>query len=76
MFAQTNIGTASDIQNLQAAGAPGINLPVMNGMVNVVLSSSIPDGYFVAFVKRFAPINIARCSSPSAKLFTASFAYL
>lgn len=52
MFAQTNIGTASDIQNLQAAGAPGINLPVMNGMVNVVLSSSIPDGYFVAFVKR------------------------
>ena len=52
MFAQTNIGTASDIQNLQAAGAPAINLPVMNGMVNVVLSSSIPDGYFVAFVKR------------------------
>lgn len=52
MFAQTNIGTASDIENLKAAGAPGINLPVMNGMVNVVLSSSIPDGYFVAFVKR------------------------
>jgi len=51
MFAQTNIGTASDIQNLAAAGAPSINLPVMNGAINVVLSSTIPDGYFVAFVK-------------------------
>lgn len=51
MFAQTNIGTASDIQNLAAAGAPSINLPVMNGAINVVLSSTIPDGFFVAFVK-------------------------
>lgn len=51
MFAQTNIGTASDIQNLAAAGAPSINLPVMNGAINVVLSSTIADGYFVAFVK-------------------------
>lgn len=51
MFAQTNIGTASDVQNLAAAGAPSINLPVMNGAINVVLSSTIADGYFVAFVK-------------------------
>lgn len=51
MFAQTNIGTASDIQNLAASGAPSINLPVMNGAINVVLSSTIPDGFFVAFVK-------------------------
>lgn len=51
LFTPTLAGNASEASTLVARGAPAINLPVMGGNVNIVLSSSVAANKFLAYVK-------------------------
>lgn len=51
MFTPTLAGNASDASTLIAKGTPAINLPIMGGNINIVLSSSMAAQTFLAYVK-------------------------
>jgi len=51
LFTPTLAGNASEASALVSKGAPAINLPVMNGNVNVVLSSTMAANRILAYVK-------------------------
>lgn len=51
MFSHTLAGAKSEIEKVTEAGGPSINLqlPIMNGSVDFVLGSSVPEGKLIGF---------------------------